>query len=422
MTFTSYAQNFEDVILWRALKHVDVGFYIDIGAQDPIKDSVSRGFYEQGWRGVHVEANPFYSERLRKNRPDEDVLEVAVDRQEGEIAFFDIAETGLSTGDTAVAREHEAQGRHVTEVVVKSCPLSVILKRFRDRDIHWLKIDVEGMEEAVIDGWLPSDVRPWIVVIESTLPGTQEPSSQLWEPKLLSLGYEFAYFDGLNRFFVSLEKLELKTAFGAGPNVFDSFILADTSDFIVQNEETGHSKIAVLEREARRALETRIEEQRELLSTARQQLQAENFARLAVESELSHLARQLDALTASRSWRITAPLRVAVDAMKWFSAGAYAWLTLKPGTRPRRMARRLAVNMGRQLLANPKLARRSRRLASMLPSSIQAKLRSMIKGAAVMPPIKNTIALSVTDTSELPARAKEIYALLLIEQRDRKVD
>ena len=48
----SYAQNFEDVMLWRALKHVERGFYIDIGAQDPVVDSVSLAFYEQGWRGV----------------------------------------------------------------------------------------------------------------------------------------------------------------------------------------------------------------------------------------------------------------------------------------------------------------------------------------------------------------------------------
>ena len=43
MTFISYAQNFEDVMLWRALKHVEKGFYVDVGAQDPVVDSVSLG-------------------------------------------------------------------------------------------------------------------------------------------------------------------------------------------------------------------------------------------------------------------------------------------------------------------------------------------------------------------------------------------
>lgn len=51
--FISYAQNFEDVMLWRALKHVKNGLYIDIGAHDPVICSVSLAFYERGWRGVH---------------------------------------------------------------------------------------------------------------------------------------------------------------------------------------------------------------------------------------------------------------------------------------------------------------------------------------------------------------------------------
>jgi hypothetical protein len=42
MTFVSYAQNYEDVMLYRALKGVERGFYIDVGAMDPIVDSVTK--------------------------------------------------------------------------------------------------------------------------------------------------------------------------------------------------------------------------------------------------------------------------------------------------------------------------------------------------------------------------------------------
>jgi hypothetical protein len=48
MTFTSYAQNFEDVTLWRALRDVEAGFYVDVGAWDPDLDSVTRAFSERG--------------------------------------------------------------------------------------------------------------------------------------------------------------------------------------------------------------------------------------------------------------------------------------------------------------------------------------------------------------------------------------
>jgi hypothetical protein len=33
MSFISYAQNHEDVMLYRALREVKEGFYIDVGAQ-----------------------------------------------------------------------------------------------------------------------------------------------------------------------------------------------------------------------------------------------------------------------------------------------------------------------------------------------------------------------------------------------------
>ena len=55
MAFRSYAQNFEDLMLYRALGKVERGFYIDIGAHHPEIDSVSKAFVDRGWRGVHVE-------------------------------------------------------------------------------------------------------------------------------------------------------------------------------------------------------------------------------------------------------------------------------------------------------------------------------------------------------------------------------
>ena len=64
----SFAQNFEDVILWRAFRNVDNGFYIDLGAGDPISDSVSHWFYRAGWTGIDVEPNSVYFEKLAASR------------------------------------------------------------------------------------------------------------------------------------------------------------------------------------------------------------------------------------------------------------------------------------------------------------------------------------------------------------------
>jgi FkbM family methyltransferase len=224
--FVSYAQNFEDVMLRRALRHVARGFYIDIGAQDPLVDSVSLCFYEMGWRGLHVEPTAAFAAKLRAARPDEEVIEATVSAGGENCTFYEIPDTGLSTGSSTIAKQHARKGFEVRAKQVRCIRLSEILDRYQDREIHWLKIDVEGMEPEVIRSWQPSAVRPWIVVVESTVPRTSEQNFASWAPMLESLGYEFVYFDGLNRFYVHRSHLELKHSFASGPNVFDDFALS----------------------------------------------------------------------------------------------------------------------------------------------------------------------------------------------------
>ena len=106
MSFISYAQNFEDVMLWRALKHISEGFYIDIGAQHPTIDSVSKAFYDVGWHGVHVEPSSVYAELLRKERENDFIIQAAISDHCGMIDFFEVKDTGLSTGIEQYANQH----------------------------------------------------------------------------------------------------------------------------------------------------------------------------------------------------------------------------------------------------------------------------------------------------------------------------
>ncbi|MFM0408771.1 FkbM family methyltransferase [Paraburkholderia dipogonis] len=229
MSITSYAQNFEDVMLWRALAHIDQGSYIDIGAQDPIVDSVSLAFHERGWRGIHVEPTPHYAELLRQQRPGDAVIQAAVGNDRTVLRFFEIPGTGISTADAGIAAQHRDRGFDVREITVPCVPLSAIFEASAGPEIHWLKIDVEGLEREVISSWGGSTARPWIVVVESTLPMTQTESHEDWEAIVVSYGYTAVYFDGLNRYYVSDAHPEIKVAFRAPPNVFDGFVLNGTS-------------------------------------------------------------------------------------------------------------------------------------------------------------------------------------------------
>jgi len=304
----SHAQNFEDVVLWRALGHVDQGFYIDIGAYDPIECSVSLAFYERGWRGVHVEPLPDCAERLRCGRPDETVVEAAVGDNDGEITLWEATDcAGCSTCDPTNAEQLRSQGHSCRAWTVRCLITDQLLAPYAERPVHWLKIDVEGAESAVIRGWSARDVRPWVLVIEATAPNRPEPTHQAWEPDLLAKGYRFAYFDGLNRFYVAEEHQALAGHLNLPPNYFDGFTLGDLHPLVA-------SRVAQLQRAAR--------EREDLREQARARAEAEQ-ARARAEAEQARLTAQLaeqHALVAhyrdSLSWRITAPLRFLLRQAK----------------------------------------------------------------------------------------------------------
>ena len=235
MSIVSYAQNFEDVMLWRALGPLTPGFYIDVGAQDPVVDSVSLAFYERGWRGIHVEPTPYYAEQLRQQRIGDTVIQSAIGLGPAVLQFFEIPETGISTGDSIIAEQHRQRGFTIHEIAVPCIPLSAVFDIAQGQEIHWLKIDVEGLEKQVLTSWGAATARPWIVIIESTLPLTQVESYDDWDAIITSYGYGFVYFDGLNRFYVSDAHPELKKFFLAPPNVFDAFSLNGTASATFQD-------------------------------------------------------------------------------------------------------------------------------------------------------------------------------------------
>ncbi len=224
MTFISFAQNYEDVMLYRALKNVDKGFYIDVGANDPVIDSVTKAFYERGWRGINIEPVAGWYAKLKQKRPEDNNIQGAVGAHKGEVGFYEVVDTGLSTMEKAIAERHAKEGGYeVKSYQVPLITLTEICLQQKTQEIHFLKIDVEGAEQSVLEGLDLKKIRPWIILVESTLPNTQIDSYQGWEELLTDREYHFVYFDGLNRYYIANERKEIDSAFNAPPNFFDHF-------------------------------------------------------------------------------------------------------------------------------------------------------------------------------------------------------
>jgi FkbM family methyltransferase len=225
MTFISYAQNLEDVMLWRCFRNVDAGFYIDIGAEDPLADSVTKGFYDRGWSGINIEPITELLANFKINRPRDINIEAAIAEESGILDFWQVSNSGLSTGVKKFADLHKSAGFEVNLVAVKTRTLKDICEEFIKTPIHFMKIDVEGFEKQVLKSADFQKFRPMVLVIESVEPNSQVECYEDWEYILIENNYTMVYADGLNRFYLSREASYLKTFFEVPPNFFDNYLL-----------------------------------------------------------------------------------------------------------------------------------------------------------------------------------------------------
>lgn len=200
------------------------GTYVDIGAGDPVEGSVTKYFYEAGWDGINVEPIPELVEKLRRDRPRDATLAVAVGERPDRATLHVVApEWGWSTVDGQLARGYR-EDRHwaVNEIEVEVVNLAAMLDE-HPGDVDFLKIDVEGAELDVIAGGDWSRHRPRVLVVEATEPGTSIRSHQEWEPILVEAGYRCALFDGLNRFYADAGDEEALTRLAAPASVLDAY-------------------------------------------------------------------------------------------------------------------------------------------------------------------------------------------------------
>lgn len=227
----SYAQNGEDVVLDRALAGIvgaAGGFYVDVGASSPDAASVTRHFYDNGWRGINVEPRRQAWAELCRRRPEDLNLQVAIGAENGSTTLYEVVEDpDLSTIDRDDLDYLVARGYTWTEDEVPVRTLDSVLEGAGAQDISFLKIDAEGAEEAVLRGLDMNRRRPKVIVIEAIRPWSRDRVDHLWRDILEDSDYHEALFDGVNLFFVPSELLDRRDLF-APASALDRYRTAET--------------------------------------------------------------------------------------------------------------------------------------------------------------------------------------------------
>lgn len=338
-TKISYAQHGEDVVIARALRGINGVRYCDVGAAHPVVDSISRALFQLGWRGIHVEPVPTYARLLREQRPGDVVVESAVGAEDGTIDFFQVPGSGLSTAseeEAAIARSRGFEV-HLTTVPVRRLG-DILAEVLGDAELHLLKIDVEGAEEAALEGADLHRFRPWIVVVEATRPGSTETTHDRWEHLLTSQGYVFTMFDGLNRWYRSADHPELEAALsypacpldgwqragmplpervaGNGPEQQSSALLQVSASLSAQRTAEVTAQRSANDNKKLTAEVTSLRAKVKSLETAATTHAATERELATTKRQLATTQRQLDAMRQSQWWRITAPGRAVTRLLR----------------------------------------------------------------------------------------------------------
>lgn len=317
----SYSQNAEDIRLWRVFREKAAGFYVDVGAGHPVRDSVTKSFYDAGWSGMNIEPGPLYAE-LAHARPRDINLELAVAAKEGEADFWVSSPDSGFSGFERLPDELVPEGFSFARRRIRCARLDALIAEHAPRRaIDFLKVDVEGAERDVLSSFDPETIRPTVILVESISPLENEPNHQLWESLLVEHGYLFAAFDGINRFYVPVEHEDLVDTLAYPISVLDRYEPAGTV--------SARSRAAELLDQMQRA-EQEAETLRGDLSALREDLSAlrgdlsavredvtrlgQDRSRLELENESLRASREqanaeLGAIQATVSWRITRPLR-----------------------------------------------------------------------------------------------------------------
>lgn len=220
----SYAQNFEDVMLYRIFRGCPNGFYVDVGAADPVNLSVTKWFYDCGWSGINIEPHPDFYEKLCAERPRDINLNCGAGALAGEAAFAQLSTMEWSSFAPRVGVAAEADGSLLQKRTALVVPLNEILSRhLGNAKIDFLKIDVEGWELEVVRGIDLRKYRPTILLVEAVDRDTHMPSDADTQQLLLAADYEPIYFDGLNKFYAEKGNTEIRKHFELPPNIFDDF-------------------------------------------------------------------------------------------------------------------------------------------------------------------------------------------------------
>lgn len=157
----------EDLVALKFFKNKKKGFYVDIGCYHPTHINNTYLLYKKGWNGINIDVSQFSIDLFKFMRPDDLNYKCAVSETNKKVNLYYQKEHSQLTSINKLTAKKFIKGR-LKKKIINSYSLEEILYwgKYKDYEIDFLDVDVEGADLQVLKGLNFSKRKPKLICVE----------------------------------------------------------------------------------------------------------------------------------------------------------------------------------------------------------------------------------------------------------------
>ena len=157
----------EDLAALKFFKNKKKGFYVDIGCYHPTHINNTYLLYKKGWNGINIDVSQFSIDLFKFMRPDDLNYKCAVSETKKKVNLYYQKEYSQLISINKLTAKKFIKGR-LKKKIINSYSLEEIFSwgKYKDYEIDFLDVDVEGADLLVLKGLNFSKRKPKLICVE----------------------------------------------------------------------------------------------------------------------------------------------------------------------------------------------------------------------------------------------------------------
>ena len=207
----SYSNCFgEDLFVLYYFSYLKSGSYIDIGCNQPKKNSLTLLLHERGWKGFNFDISERCINLFDFFRNKDINQNISIGDKEGEVDSYIFYENcSMNTVDKKFSKyTQKSVNRKPIIKKIKQLTLNQVFEKYNIKKMDYLNIDVEGHEMNVLKGFDIIKYNPKLVSIEIHDEDCPPVNNEIYK-YFLERGYKLVSIYGWTYFFESKKNLNI---------------------------------------------------------------------------------------------------------------------------------------------------------------------------------------------------------------------